>query len=110
MFIIPSTAASLVRAPVGHSVGALGPRTIRTLELYEFEACPFCRKVREALCMLDLQVIVRPSPHGGTRFRPEAIRRGGKRQFPLLIDPNTGDTIYESDAIIRHLYRHYGAG
>ena len=28
------------------------------LKLYEFEACPFCRKVREALCALDLDVDV----------------------------------------------------
>jgi glutathione S-transferase len=110
MFILPSTAASIVRAPVGHRVGALGPRPARPLELYEFEACPYCRKVREALCMLDLEVVIRPAPHGGTRFRPEAIARGGKAQFPLLIDPNTGDTLYESDAIIRHLYARYGAG
>ena len=25
-------------------------------------------------------------------------------------DPNTGDTIYESDAIVRHLYQEYGGG
>ena len=25
-------------------------------------------------------------------------------------DPNTGDTVYESDAIVQHLYRQYGGG
>ncbi len=110
MFIVPSTAASVVRFPLGFAVGAVGPRPKKRLELYEFETCPFCRKVREALTMLDLEVLVKPSPHGGTRFRPEAIARGGKRQFPLLVDPNVDVMLYESDDIVRHLYAHYGAG
>jgi glutathione S-transferase len=110
MFIVTSTAASVVRYPLGVRIGALGPRPKHRLELYEFETCPYCRKVREALTMLDLDVLVRPSPRDGTRFRPEGIARGGKRQFPLLIDPNLDVLLYESDAIVAHLYKHYGAG
>ncbi|MEO8706636.1 MAG: glutathione S-transferase N-terminal domain-containing protein [Kofleriaceae bacterium] len=110
MFIVSSTAASVVRFPLGLRVGATGPRPVLRLELYDIEACPYCRKVREALTMLDLDVLIRPTPHGGTRFRPTAIARGGKRQFPLLVDPNTGSLLYESDAIVAHLYRHYGNG
>jgi glutathione S-transferase len=108
MFIVPSTLASAVRFPLGMRVGALGPRPQHQLVLYEFEACPFCRKVREALTILDLDVLVQPAPHSGTRFRPEAIALGGKSQFPLLID---GDLhLYESDAIVAHLFETYGAG
>ena len=110
MFIIPSTLASAVRYPLGYRIGALGPRPVKPLELYEFEACPFCRKVREALTMLDLDAIIRPCPRGGTRFRPEGTARGGKQQFPLLVDPNADALIYESDAIIAHLYARYGTG
>ncbi|CAN5722643.1 hypothetical protein BH11MYX3_BH11MYX3_28400 [soil metagenome] len=110
MFIITSTAASVVRFPLGLRVGAIGPRPAQQLELYDIEACPYCRKVREALTMLDLDVLIRPSPHGGTRFRPTAIRSGGKRQFPLLWDPNVGELIYESDDIVAHLYARYGTG
>ena len=58
--------------------------------------------------MLDLEVLVRPTPRGGTRFRPEAIARGGQRKFPLLFDPNEDLLLYESDDIIRHLYARYG--
>ena len=110
MFIIPSFAASVVRYPLGVRVDGVGPRPVKQLELYEFEACPFCRKVREALTMLDLDVLIRPAPHGGTRFRPEGIARGGKRQFPLLVDPNFDMLIYESNDIVAHLYAHYGNG
>ena len=110
MFIVPSAIASAVRFPLGMRAGELGPRPQQQLVLYEFEACPFCRKVREALTILDLDVLVRPAPHGGTRFRPEAIALGGKSQFPLLIDPNFNVVLYESDAIVEHLFAHYGAG
>lgn len=110
MFIVSSTAASGVRFPLGFRVGPLGPRPTQLLELYDMEACPYCRKVREALTMLDLDAMIRPAPHGGTRFRPEAIRRGGKRQFPLLFDPSCDLQLYESNDIVAHLYARYGAG
>ncbi len=110
MFIVPSVIASALRYPQGFGIGALGPRPVQRLELYEFEACPYCRKVREALTMLDLEVLVKPAPHGGERFRPEAIALGGKKQFPLLVDKNRDAVLYESDAIVAHLYAFYGAG
>lgn len=71
MFIVPSYGASVVRFPLGYRVSGLGPRPETRLELYEYEGCPFCRKVREAVSMLDLTVLVRPTPKGGERFRPE---------------------------------------
>jgi len=105
-----SFAVSVVRAGGGMSVGDLGRRPQRLLELYEFEACPFCRKVREALSILDLDVLVKPCPKGGTRFRPELVQRGGKAQFPYLVDPNAELETYESDDIVRHLFARYGHG
>ena len=80
----------------------------KMLVLYEFEACPFCRVVREVLCELDLDVLIYPCPVGGMRFRPDALDISGVSQFPLLLDPNTGDEILESAEIIDHLYKHYG--
>lgn len=79
----------------------------RPLELYEFEGCPFCRLVREALTELDLDAMIHPCPRGGTRYRPEAEALGGKAQFPFLVDPNTGERLYESADIIEYLYRSY---
>lgn len=94
----------------GSTVGPIGPRPALPLVLYEFESCPYCKKVREALTMLDLDADIRPCPNGGRRFRDDLIKRGGKAQFPYLVDPNADVGLYESDAIIRHLYRQYGAG
>lgn len=89
---------------------SLGPRPKVLLELYEFEGCPFCRKVRETLSFLDLEAIIYPCPKGGLRFRPKAVELGGKAQFPLLVDPNTGRQLYESDEINKYLATTYGTG
>jgi glutathione S-transferase len=105
-----SVLASLTRCANGARVGELGTRPERPLELYEFEACPFCRKVREALSVLDLEVVIYPCPQGGPRFRPHVVERGGKSQFPYLVDPNTGEALYESDAIVHYLFSRYGGG
>lgn len=80
----------------------------RHLKLYEFEACPFCRLVREALTELDLDALIYPTPHGGARFRPKVEKMGGKQQFPYLVDPNTKVSMYESADIIEYLYERYG--
>ncbi len=100
----------------GFALGG-GYRVMRTarqpeklLELYEFESCPFCRKVREALTAFDLDARIYPSPPGGTRYRDVAIKLGGKSQFPLLVDPNTARQMYESDEIIKYLAETYGDG
>ena len=108
--VATSLAASIVRLGAGMEVGPLGPRPERPLELYEFEGCPFCRKVREALSILDLDAVVHPCPKNGPRFRPELVRRGGKALFPYLVDPNASVEMYESDDIVRHLFTRYGAG
>jgi len=88
----------------------LGLRPVEPLLIYEFEACPFCRKVREALSVLDLDAWIRPCPKGGRRFRDELVRRGGKAQFPYLVDPNHGVEMYESSDIVEHLFDRYGEG
>lgn len=108
--VLSSIAATLARAAQGMRTGRLGRRPAQALLLFDFESCPFCRKVREALTVLDLEVDVRPCPKGGERFRPEVIARGGKAQFPYLVDPNTGKEMYESDAIVRYLFAEYGDG
>jgi glutathione S-transferase len=105
-----SFGTSLIRLAAGQRVERLGPRPSRPLELYDFEGCPFCRKVREAMTALDLDPLIYPCPKGGQRFRPELRARGGKEQFPYLVDPDAGVEMYESDAIVRHLFESYGAG
>ncbi len=108
--VASSLAATLARVGSGMQVGALGPRPEKPLELYEFEACPYCRKVREALSLLDLSATILPCPKRGPHYREEVKARGGRAMFPYLVDPNTGEERYESDEIVAYLYEHYGAG
>ena len=76
------------------------------LHLYEFEGCPFCRKVREVLSELDIAYVDHPCARGSDQ-RQEVVRRGGKAMFPYLHDPNTGRELYESEDIIEYLYATY---
>jgi glutathione S-transferase len=107
--VVTSYTASTARLGAGMAVGSLGARPAQPLELYEFEGCPYCRKVREALSILDLDAVVYPCPRGGPRFRGE-VRRRGREQFPYLVDPNAGRALWESADIVRHLFTAYGDG
>lgn len=88
----------------------IGPRPEKLIEIYEFEGCPFCRKVREIVAVLDLDVLFYPCPKNGPNFRPKVAQMGGKQQFPYMVDPNTGTAMYESDDIIKYLVQKYGDG
>lgn len=113
-------------------------RPVLPLILYQYEGCPFCRRVREALCVLKINVIIYPCPRttlaqygveSGSRYRGEATRlSGGKCMFPILVDPNepssaadTGDdnglfklnhkngrVVIDSAAIVSYLWTTYG--
>jgi len=103
--VVTSYGASIARLGAGIVASRSATRQPeKLLELYEFEACPFCRKTREALTALDLDARVYPCPKGGTRFR------SGKKQFPHLVDPNTGESMIESMDIARYVSKTYGDG
>ena len=102
--------ASIARLPFGSKVDEAciarpaGAVPKEPIILYEFEACPFCRRVREALSQLDLTVEVRPCPKDAVKHRTEVEAMGGKLTFPFLVDPNTeaGEGgLYESEDICR---------
>ncbi|KAH0898742.1 hypothetical protein HID58_048310 [Brassica napus] len=78
------------------------------LQLFEFEACPFCRREREAMTELHLSVEVYPCPKGSVRHR-ELVNSVNER-FPFLIDPNTDTSMYESGDIVKYLFNQYGNG
>lgn len=107
--VVTSWMASIARGGAGMTTRYKAKTPDKLLELYEFEACPFCRIAREALSELDLDAMIYPCPRGGTRFRPLVEQRGGKAQFPFLVDPNTGTELYESADIARYLTERYGS-
>lgn len=84
---------------------------LKPLLIYEFESCPFCRKVREAVSMLSLNATYCPCPDNGSIYRPRIKAAfGNKATFPVLEDPNTGVTLFESDKILEYLFKTYGTG
>lgn len=105
--VTSSFLASTARGWRGSLAKPAGRQPEQLLQLYEFEGCPFCRLTREALTELDLDAVIYPCPKGGTRFRPRVEELGGKQQFPFLVDPNTGESLYESADINGYLYRTY---
>ena len=80
----------------------------KRLELWSFEASNYCKVVRERLSELELPYLLhnvaKKSPS-----RPAFIARAGKMQVPWLFDPNTGNGLSESEAIIDYLDTTYGA-
>ena len=105
--IATSLISTFVRPINGISVSRVGAKPEEPLQLYDIENCPYCRLVREAMTELDLDVLILPCPKGGSRFRPELKARGGKAQFPYLVDPNTGVEMYESLDIVEYLFDNY---
>ncbi|MEM6573014.1 MAG: glutathione S-transferase N-terminal domain-containing protein [Pseudomonadota bacterium] len=106
--VMSSSLSTALRPGMGIGTRPAAVKPAQTLELYEFESCPFCRLVREALTELDLDAVIYPCPKGGQRFRPTVEELGGRSQFPYLVDPNTGTAMYESLAIVRYLFETYG--
>ena len=105
--VLGSVATSSLAAWRGCLVVRAVPQPEKPLVLYDIEACPYCRRVREALTALHLDVEIRPCPKGGHKFRSEAEALGGKQQFPLLVDENTGTVLYESADIVAYLFETY---
>ncbi|MEM0955058.1 MAG: glutathione S-transferase N-terminal domain-containing protein [Pseudomonadota bacterium] len=108
--LLTSTLASSLRGWQGIRSRTDSSKPAQLLKLYEFENCPHCRLVREALTELDLDAEIYPCPKGGERFRNDVRAQGGKDQYPFLIDPNSGAALYESMDIVRYLYEQYGDG
>lgn len=85
------------------SVLASCSRPTSPIVIYEYEASPFCRKVREACVMLDLTVEYRPTPGARSGWSDNmALKTKGKRTVPYMEDG--GIKMFESDDIINYLF------
>ncbi|TCM68367.1 glutathione S-transferase-like protein [Acinetobacter calcoaceticus] len=107
--VAQALASALTAGGRGMLGTAFPKQPAQALKLYEFEGSPFCRRVREVMTLLNLDYEVYPCPKGGKHYRKVVKQMGGRMQFPFLIDENTGDTLYESQQIVNHLFKHYSA-
>ena len=121
------------QSPAPRLANAPPPR--HRLILYDYEASPWCRLVREQATILNLQLQIRPCPRQTlslegaydetSRFRSQAMKHYKLKfpdkddlTFPLLVDKTPQYThkngskdpvvIHQSYEIIQHLWRHYG--
>ncbi len=105
--------ASLILRGGRGVIGTANPmQPEKSLIIYEHEACPYSRRVREVMTLLNLDYESRPSPHKGHVYRDELEQLAGKTQVPFLIDENfakdeEGNQILDSQAIIDHLFANY---
>ncbi len=75
------------------------------LTLYQFEACPFCVKVRRAMKRLSLNIALKDAQNDPIA-REELLKGGGQLQVPCLrIQKDDGSIqwMYESSDIIAYL-------
>ncbi len=82
------------------------------LKLYQYEACPFCVKVRRAMKRHALNIETRDVKRSETA-REELLAGGGDLQVPCLrIQGEQGQVqwMYESRDIIGYLERRFVAG
>src|SRR5262249_62118105 len=98
---IGSFAATVVR--LGRGLGSIVDAEHRRppdrlLELWDFEACPYCRKVREVLCELDLAYVEHTLARGGSQ-RAAVVAHGGEMAAPYLVDPSMRQGMHECDHI-----------
>jgi glutaredoxin len=77
----------------------------KALRLYHFEACPYCRRSRRDIRLLNVpieQVDIKRDPSA----REALVAGGGKKQVPCLRIEEAGATrwMYESREIAEYLY------
>ena len=73
--------------------------------LYQFEACPFCVKVRRFIRKNSLKIELKDAKNN-MAIKSELVHNGGKHKVPCLkIEKINAKTtwLYESDAIIAFL-------
>lgn len=109
----------LLRAMQGRQ-RACAVRPAKLLELWSYEASPFCVKVREVLCALEIPYVLKNVAHGSQQKRGEFQIRFGKKypawkqkmhalQLPLLIDANTNTELFNAGDIEKYLVNTYCA-
>ena len=81
----------------------------KNLTIYQFEACPFCVKVRRFIRKNSLKINLKDAKNNKT-FKSELVNEGGKHKVPCLkIEKINSKTIwlYESTEIIKFLKKEF---
>jgi len=79
------------------------------LELYQFESCSPCARVRRKLEELELDWVSRIVPES-TERRERVIAISGQPLVPVLVDVDHKMIVTDSDDICAYLEETYGSG
>ncbi|ODA35620.1 hypothetical protein A8L45_03090 [Veronia pacifica] len=79
----------------------------KNLQLFHFNYCPYCIKVRAALKLMGIDIELK-NIHESEAYLKELLQGGGKKQVPCLRIEQDGhiEWLYESDDIIHYLKKH----
>ncbi len=105
--LLTSTLASQTRLWAGTKAAKTVINDTEPLILYDNEADPLCRLVREAITELNLDVLIIPCPKGGDRHKKQLREAYGTDDLPFLIDKNTHTILNTAKQIIEYLYQQY---
>lgn len=80
----------------------------QSLSLYQFEACPFCVKVRRAMKRQSVNFELRDAKNNETH-RAELEQGGGRVKVPCLRIEKQGEVewLYESSDIVQYLEKEF---
>lgn len=79
-------------------------KELENYSLYQFDACPFCIKVRRVMRKLNLPIELR-NANTDKDLKAELLSKGGSSKVPCL---RIGDEwMYESNDIIKHLEKKF---
>jgi glutathione S-transferase len=95
----------------------------KMIELYSYDACPFSRRVREALDSLELPYLLHNHPlHGALPSHVASLQASVQRANslsptpvacsgpPFLVDPNTNTFLTNSTECVEYLMKTYAVG
>ncbi|MCW9024561.1 MAG: glutathione S-transferase N-terminal domain-containing protein [Gammaproteobacteria bacterium] len=83
----------------------------RHLVLYQYEACPFCVKVRRSMKRLNLKIELRDSKRV-PQYAEELVKGGGEMKVPCLrivSEDAKEQWMYESSDIVAYLESRFAA-
>ena len=83
-------------------------RPEQPLEIWNYEASPYCRIVRERLAELGIAYLSRNVAHKSPK-RSAFKQRFGREEFPYMFDPNTHVGMFDTENILRYLKDTYAS-
>lgn len=104
--IANSVLASTLRQWRGTNASRKELKLEQALILFDREGCAECRRVRELLTEMNLDVLIMPCPLNGQNIK-QLRKQSGQDQLPYLVDPNSDAKRQGFQDIAFYLFKQY---